>query len=250
MDTAEYHKMHRLERHYWWFQGRREVILTLLRDALQRVPSTNGKSLRILDVGCGTGLLLDDLRQMGTAVGLDFSPVALKYCKDRHLGDLGRANVENLPVRDAAVEVVTALDLIEHVRDDHQLAREIARVLHPGGIAVMSVPAHKVLWSTHDVALHHFRRYEKAEFRSLIETAGLEPVKFTYAVSTAYFPAMLYRRVRTAMLGKRAPVRTDEFPLPKPLNSLLRASMAMEARWLRHRNLPFGLSLMCIARKP
>lgn len=249
MDIAEYHKMYRLERHYWWFQGRREVILTLLNDCVRSLRGDGHQSLKILDIGCGTGMLLEDLKGLGTAAGLDFSPVALDYCRKRNLSDLGRADVEHLPIRDNSIDVLTALDLVEHVSDDARLLSEIHRVLSPGGIAIMSVPAHKVLWSAHDVALHHFRRYDKGDFRKLVTQGGLEPLRFTYAVSTAYLPAMIYRRMKNALLGKRAKIRTDEFPLPSPVNALLRASMSLEARWLRHRDLPCGLSILCIARK-
>jgi 2-polyprenyl-3-methyl-5-hydroxy-6-metoxy-1,4-benzoquinol methylase len=130
MDIAEYHKMHALERHYWWFQGRREVILTLLRHsvaALKRSDRADGH-LRLLDIGCGTGMLMEDLMSFGRVVGLDFSPVALDYCKQRQLSALGRADVANLPVASESVDVVTALDLVEHVKDDVMLLSEVQRV--------------------------------------------------------------------------------------------------------------------------
>ena len=205
MNIDEYHKMYAVESTHWWFQGRRRVILGLLEEHVPGVvPRHDGPGMRILDIGCGTGLLLGDLQGIGDAIGLDFAPVAIEYCRHRSLGNLGRANVRELPVRDNSVNLVTALDLIEHVADDAGLLAEIHRVLRPGGFAVMSVPAHKSLWSDHDLALQHCRRYEKAEFRGLIEAAGLSPVKYTYAVSIAYFPAALYRRGKRLFTGGSA----------------------------------------------
>lgn len=248
MDIAEYHKMHALESHYWWFQGRRRVILTLLDDLL-RARQEPGKPL-MLDVGCGTGMLLADLKERGHAIGLDFAPVALQYCRERQLDELGRADVRHLPVRSSTVDVILALDLVEHVPDDVGLLNEFSRVLKPGGTALLSVPAHKNLWSKHDVALHHMRRYERSEFIQLIKDAGLEPVKYSYGVATAYLPAMVYRRIRRTVQSPDTKPSTDEFPLPRLVNTGLRKIMELEARWLRRHSLPFGLSLLCVARKP
>lgn len=249
MDIAEYHKMHALERHHWWFQGRRHVILKLLREATDTRLKKHADALRLLDIGCGTGMLLEDFSKMGTAVGLDASPVALAYCKQHNLTKLARADVQQLPIKDSSVHIITALDLIEHVKNDHGLVREISRALVPGGIAVMAVPAHKSLWSNHDRALHHFRRYEKKEFAKLVNDAGFRTLKYTYAVSTAYLPAMVYRRVKRSLFAA-GPVTTDEFLPPKPINSLLFSIMQLEAKLMKHRNLPFGLSLVCVAQKP
>jgi SAM-dependent methyltransferase len=243
--------MYALESTYWWFQGRRRVILSLIDRHVPHVARTpGGPRPRILDIGCGTGMLLGDLQEMGDAVGLDFAPVAIEYCRSRNLKNLARANVRQLPVLDNSVDLVTALDLIEHVPDDAGLLSEIHRVLRPGGFAVMSVPAHKSLWSNHDLALQHCRRYEKKEFRTLVETAGLVPVKYTYAVSLAYWPAMLYRRGKRLLPKPNGPPVSDEFPLPRSVNALLYSTMCWEARWLRRHNLAFGLSLMCVAGKP
>lgn len=251
MNIDEYHKMHALEKQYWWFQGRRQVILSVLRQSLCSLQGgDSARPPRFLDVGCGTGMLLEDLQQLGNAYGLDFSPVALEYCRQRHLSNLGRADACHLPVQSNSVDVLTALDLVEHIRDDVQLLDEFHRVLRPGGIAVLSVPAHKGLWSAHDVALHHCRRYEKREFRQLVEGSGLEPLKYTYAVAAAYLPAVLYRRTKRALSRPQSHVATDEFPLPRPINAALLGIMKLEAQFLLTHNLPFGLSLLCVARKP
>lgn len=249
MNTAEYHKMHAMERTYWWFQGRRRIILGTLDRALRGL-ATTGKRPRFLDVGCGTGMMLEDLAARGFAAGLDFSPIALSYCRERHLANLGRADVRHLPVRAGSVDVITALDLIEHIRDDHGLLGEFHRVLRPGGIAVMSVPAHKHLWSAHDVALHHYRRYEKREFRDLVTGAGLAPVRYTYTVSSAYYPVVAYRKIKNLFARGNAEPKTDEFPLPRPVNAALLGLLNCEAGLLERHNLPFGLSLLCVAKKP
>lgn len=246
MNIEEYHKMYALEKQYWWFQGRRKVVLDLL--ARSRKEDLIPENPVILDIGCGTGMLLEDLSGIGNAIGLDFSGIALDYCKNRGLDKLGRADVRYLPVKSQSVDLITALDLIEHIEDDKGLMSEFERVLKPGGIAIMSVPAHKSLWSNHDVALHHFRRYEKEEFQQLIENAGLKPVKYSYGMATAYLPAVALRKAQRLLGKKRAP-KTDEFPLPVWLNGLLKKSVSLESKWLSKSSLPFGLSLLCIAKK-
>lgn len=250
MNIAEYHKMHALESTYWWFQGRRQIILTLLEQVL-REKAWDPAKIRFLDAGCGTGFLLEDLQAMGTAIGLDFSPVALQYCRDRHLKDLGRADLTHMPVGSCTVDIVLALDMIEHIRNDKEIISEFHRILKPGGIALMSVPAHQSLWSNHDRALHHFRRYGKREFLELVTSAGFVPRKYTYGMSIIFIPAAIFRAVKKLLFrGPNRRITTDEFQVPRPLNAALRQTLSLEARWLRKRNLPLGLSLICIAEKP
>jgi len=247
MNLEEYHKMHALEANYWWFQGRRRVILDTLAQNVKQTPS-QAKPV-ILDIGCGTGMMLEDLEKIGDATGLDFSMVALEYCRKRGIRNVGRADVRHLPVKDNSVDVITALDLIEHIEDDHGLMREFQRVLKPGGIAIMSVPAHKSLWSGHDVALHHFRRYEKPEFRQLVEEAGLRPRKYSYGMATAYLPAVTIRTAKKLLGRDTVKSSSDEFPLPSWMNSILKKSVEAESAWLKRFNLPIGLSLLCVAEK-
>lgn len=255
VNIEEYHKMHAMERTYWWFQGRRRILHTML-DTIEREresqPSNGGGRPVILDIGCGTGMLLEDLSRYGFAAGLDFSPVALSYCRGHDLAHLGRADVRHLPVRSDSVDLITAVDLVEHIQDDVGLMGEFFRVLRPGGYALLSVPAHKKLWSPHDIALHHFRRYEKPEFRSLVEKAGLVPRRFTYSMATAYLPARLFRSMKRRMveIDPGAPATTDEFRIPRPLNALLRGMVYAEAALLKRSDLPVGLSILCIAQKP
>lgn len=246
MNLEEYHKMHALETNYWWFQGRRKVILDTLG---KHMTSAQGQRPVILDIGCGTGMMLEDLQNMGAATGLDFSMVALEYCKNRGIDKLGRADVRYLPIKSNSVDLITALDLIEHIEDDHGLMDEFYRVLKPGGIAVMSVPAHKKLWSGHDVALHHFRRYEKPEFRSLVEGAGLTPRKYTYGMATAFVPAVIIRNYKKLRGTNDNNQSTDEFPIPGWVNGILKKSVEAESAWLKRWNLPIGLSLLCVAEK-
>src|SRR5262249_42972179 len=153
-------------------------------------------SREILDAGCGTGALLEALRAdpANRAVGLDFSEAALQFCRERGYDRLVRGDLTVLPFPDARFDVITALDVIEHLDDDAGAAREIARVLKPGGILVASVPAYRFLWSGHDIALHHRRRYQMSEMTGLLRSAGLAIEKSTYLL-TALFPLAAAQRL-------------------------------------------------------
>lgn len=243
--------MRALEEDYWWFQGRHRILMDSLRPFLvnSNDPS-HSKAIRYLDVGCGTGMLLENLQSVAWTSGLDASPVALAYCKGRNLRNILRGDAVFLPIRNNSYDVISAIDVIEHVDDEKGLVREIFRLLKPQGIAIMTVPAHQRLWSPHDVALHHKRRYEKNDFLRLIKGAGFVPLKYTYLFASVCLPVMIYRFLRRRLARPGAVSRTDEFPLPKIVNALLRQSVYAEARWLKRHNLPCGTSLLCVASKP
>ncbi|MEI7633244.1 MAG: methyltransferase domain-containing protein [bacterium] len=251
MNVEEYHRMRAHEETYWWFQGRRRILLNTLRDNISISRDDKPSSQpRLLDVGCGTGMLLEGLKSAGWTVGLDMSPVALAYCRGRKLQNTMQGNAIYLPLRGNSIDIITAIDVIEHADDDKAVVNELYRTLKPGGLVIMTVPAHKGLWSPHDVALHHKRRYEKEEFLRLVKTAGFQPVKYTHIFSAVYVPVMIYRCARRWLARPGAPSRTDEFPLPRFVNACLRNIVYAEASWLSRHDLPFGTSLLCVARKP
>jgi len=245
MEPEEYLKMRRLEDTYWWFVGRRRLVRTLLED---RIP----RGGLFLDIGCGTGAMSSDLRAKGEVVSLDFERAALDFVRSRGLPHPVQASAEILPFRLDSFDAVTALDVIEHVDDDRAAAREIGRVLKPGGTAVVTVPAFRFLWSEHDIALHHRRRYTAVELRRLLASAGLMVERVSYAM-TVLFPVVAVVRLFQRALGSdRKPIEkaTTTLPdLPGSMNGLLTGLLAVEARVVRHLDLPFGVSLVAVARK-
>jgi SAM-dependent methyltransferase len=249
MHKEEYAQMYRLEDTHWWFVARRNLVLMALERLLRRARGRNGGApVRLLDVGCGTGGTLERLRPLGRVVGLDLEPLALAFCRERGHSDLICGSATALPFADGAFDVVLALDVLEHIPDHEAAAREIARVLAPGGYALVTVPAYRSLWSRHDLALMHQRRYRAHEVRRLLGGAGLRPHRLTYTVS-AFLPVVW--AVRTAQrLRPQAPVRADAVPTAPLLNRLLRAWMDLESRIALHARLPFGVTVFAVARKP
>jgi ubiquinone/menaquinone biosynthesis C-methylase UbiE len=245
MEPEEYPKMRRLEDAYWWFAGRRNLIRTLLAD---RAPNAS----LFLDIGCGTGAMSHELQSLGSVVSLDFEREALQFVKSRGIREPVQASAETLPFRSDTFDAVTALDVIEHLDDDHAAASEIKRVLKPGGKAFVTVPAFSFLWSEHDIALHHRRRYLAHQIRALFETAGMTVEKTSY-VMTFLFPAVAGVRFIQKALGSghksidRA--KTTLPDVPGPMNGALKALLQIESGLVRRINFPFGVSLVCVARK-
>lgn len=260
MNPEEYERMHELETSYWWFVGRRGIVRTLLRDIAPRFPCDTP---RLVDLGCGTGANLPMLRQSvgenGSVVGLDFSPLALQHAKTE-LGSvsnlsLAQGDAMQLPLQSECADCVTMMDVLEHLRDDRRALCEVARILKPGGALVLSVPAYQHLWSAHDEALHHFRRYEKHALRARLREAGLQVEKLSFAMSLMPPAAYLWRHLVLPRVPKRPRDAKRHSQgavlpqLPPSLNSAMIRLLELEGRVILKRPLRFGTSLVALAWK-
>jgi SAM-dependent methyltransferase len=235
--------MRELEDHYWWFIARRRVALALLDDAHLANP-------RLLDAGCGAGALLAELSARGRAVGIDFAASAIAITRDRGLGGLLHADLQHLPIAAQAFDAVMLCDVLEHVPDDEQALREAARVLKPGGIAVITLPALAYLWSTHDEALGHHRRYHPSRVRRIIADAGLTVERMSFGLFFLFPIAVVLRALQRLVHRRRGgPPETGIIRVPAFLNRLLVRLMDLENALLRRLNLPIGVSLVVVAQK-
>ena len=213
---------------------------------------THARGFRsLLDAGCGTGGVLDELRVRhpnARLVGLDFSPHALEHCRTRGLGLLVRASVNDLGLRSGAFDVVTSHDVLyfEGI-DDERAVAEFARVLTPGGVLVLNLPAFEFLRGAHDEFVKTRRRYTRTDVLRLAHGAGLEVLQATHW-NAVLFPAVaLVRRLRKS---RAQTSQSDLRPISPRVNRLLYGFLRLEAAWLRHGSLPFGTSVLCVARKP
>ena len=241
MNSEEYERMYRLEDSYWWFVGRHNLVLTFLKDLYP-----NRTDLSILDIGCGTGAMSEKLAPFGRVVSADFSSLALQFSRRRSLSRLCTADAMRLPFRDDSFDVIVALDILEHLPDDEAALAEFQRVLSPGGRVIATVPAYRSLWSGHDVALMHFRRYVSREVKERFTKARLKIEKLSYAMTLLYPVAWLVRRL--GALRKSEP-RATLLPVPGFANQLLVRLLAGENAIIRRISLPFGLSVFCIAER-
>jgi len=245
MDPAEYEKMYALEDTYWWFQGRRAVVMRML----ERLSSFRDGGELVLDLGCGTGLMLEELQRRHRALGLDFSPLALEFSRRRGARNLLRGDAQALPLADATLALITALDIAEHVERDDLLFSEAFRVLKPGGHLVATVPAHPFLWSEHDDALHHCRRYTRETFSECLRAAGFRECRLSYCI-TFTFPVIVTFRILQRVFKRHSKPKTHIVVLPRWANMLLLASVKLEAFLLRWLDLPLGVTLAAVVRKP
>lgn len=252
MQADEHARMYRVETRHFWFVGTRRVIVA----ALERALGPRLASARVLDLGCGTGFTLTQLPPGVRSVGLDYSPAALAFARERApSASLVRGSAYALPFADGAFDAVLALDVLEHLDDDLAAARELRRVLAPGGAAIVTVPAFASLWSAHDEALDHRRRYRLSQIERVMRDAGLEVEHASY-YNFFLFPmvagARLAERARTA-LGVGARTRSpgsgaDLRIPPAPLNAGLAALLGAERAIAPRVRLPFGVSCLVIAR--
>jgi SAM-dependent methyltransferase len=242
VNVEEYERMYAAEERQWWYAGMRAISLALLKGA-----SLPGEGqARLLDAGCGTGNILRYLSGLGRAVGVDLSAEALRFAHARTVS-VARAELSSLPFADGTFDCVTSLDVIYHrwVRDDAAALAEMARVLRPGGVLLLRVPALKMLWGAHDEAVYSRHRYTRAEVRRLLAAQGLEVVRATYA-NTVLFPVVVARRTLDRLTGRRG---SDVAFLIAPLEWAFGAALRLEARLVRRVSLPVGASVVALARK-
>ena len=254
MRAQDYADLYALEETHWWFVGMREVTAALLDPVCPP-----GRARDVLDAGCGTGGMLSWLERYahgGRVAGVDLSPDALAFCRGRGLRDVEQASVTALPFADSTFDLVTSFDVLVQLpgeEADELAMREMLRVLRPGGIALARVAAYEWMRSGHDEALGTQRRYRLAQLVERMGRAGFSVRRATYA-NTALLPAAALRRLVLKRVGLADP-GSDVKPLPagfrwlnRGLDGVLRAEAAMLRR--ARVNLPAGLSIICVAKKP
>jgi SAM-dependent methyltransferase len=189
------------------------------------------------------------LRGTPEAYGVEIAPEGIRFCEARGLTGIVRGSVSELPFRGESFDIVLSLDVLYHegVPDDAAAAREAARVLRPGGLLVMNLPAYELLRGAHDRAIHTARRYTRSRVIRLLEAAGLRAERVTHWNALLLPAAAISRLLSRRRSGDAA---SDVHPVANPLNRALAAILRLEAVWLSRHNLPVGLSVFAEARKP
>jgi SAM-dependent methyltransferase len=244
MRLSEYDLMFRIEEHLWWYRGMQAITQTIL-DRYYPRPG----QLRILDAGCGTGGALPFLARYGTVTAVDLVPHALRLAARRGPSRLACASVAALPLPAASFDLVTSFDVLAMLPREEEPAAlaEMVRVLAPGGRAFVRAAAHDWLRGAHDRVWHVAHRYAPGELRALLAQAGLCVEYLSYA-NMWLFPVAALKRLAEHIWP---PFNQSDLAIEYGrLDRLLGAVLASEARWLGRRRLPFGLSLIALARKP
>ncbi|MCA1566485.1 MAG: class I SAM-dependent methyltransferase [Acidobacteria bacterium] len=247
MERHTYAIMYEVEGTHWWFAGRRRILESFVRGIVADLDLGGRRRPRILDVGCGTGANLEMLAQFGATEGVDVSEDALAFCRARGLHQVKLGAAEQLPYEDGSFDLVTALDVVEHLDDDSGGLSEMRRVLRPGGRALLFVPAFMWLWGVQDDVSHHRRRYTLPQLTERVRGAGFAVERATYANLTFFAPILAGRLLMRAT-GAR-PASENNINV-SALNGLLGRLFGAERFWLgRGLNFPFGVSAVCVARK-
>jgi SAM-dependent methyltransferase len=244
MNLEEYERMYRWEQEYWWFVARTELLEFAVREWAHLAPDA-----RILDLGCGTGANLEKLARFGSATGIDFSPEALSFCRKRALGPLVRGSGEALGLRSGTYDLVTAMDTLEHMPHDLDALAEAFRVLKPGGRMLVAVPAFGFLWSEHDEALQHRRRYTGRELTAKLELTGFRVEQLTYALFFLFLPVLAMRFLQN-LLKKDPHPKAAIRRLPDWLNHALVLLHRLETGLLSWVRWPIGVTVLAVAVKP
>ena len=251
MQQHTYAIMRRVEESHWWFVGRRKIIrsflVRLVRDLkADRAASGQGSDLNILDVGCGTGANLEMLSEFGASEGVDVSAEALAFCQARGLEKVKLGAAEALPYDDTSFDLVTGLDVVEHLDDDVAGLKEMKRVLRRDGRALLFVPAFMFLWGVQDDISNHRRRYTMKGLQRVVREAGFEVERATY-VNISFFTPILLGRLFMRATGLR-PESENNITIDF-LNGVLGKLLGAERGPLRYLNFPFGVSIICVARR-
>ena len=241
MDVEQYRIMFDAETVHWWYRGMRRNACALLERYL-----ASGRSYEILDAGAGTGGTTIALERYGRVTGLDYSMAALPFAASRGLRRLVRGSVECLPFPDETFDVLTSFDVIYHRAVVNHLAAlsEFRRVLRPGGIALVRVPAFDWLRGAHDTAVHTERRFTVGQLSMDMRAAGFQVIEANYH-NALLFPLAIAKRVSERFL----PEAPEDLSIPPaPLNAALERVLEIEGFVSRRLPLPAGLSAVVVGR--
>jgi len=241
MQPDEYATMFRVEETHWWYRALHRLILETLEAEL---PDWRDK--KILDAGCGTGAILQRLGNPEKNVGIDLAPEAISFCRERGLTNVREGNVCALPFEDASFDAVISSSVLYHawVSDIAGAIREMYRVLRPGGVVLINVPAFRFLHSAHDDAVMTAQRFRKPEIRKLLQNENFRIRRLTYWTSLLFPLAVAARTLGASQMGRDFESNGSSF-----LQRAFSGTMTMERFLLRAISFPVGVALLAVATK-
>jgi SAM-dependent methyltransferase len=243
MQPELFEQMEDIQQKHFWFRARSKII----QDQIAKILNIGD---RVLDAGCGTGLLLSSFPIQNHLAGLDISSFALALAanrlKDRH-ADLREGHLpDNFPFTEQSQDLILLTDVLEHIEDDQKTLQILFQTLRPGGHLLLTVPAYKFLWSKHDEEHGHFRRYRKTPLKNLLLKSGFRVPRITY-FNFLLFPLVLFVRIVKKLFNDHG----GDMDMPKSaVNNFLFKIFSLERGWLKNNNFPWGVSLLVIAQKP
>jgi SAM-dependent methyltransferase len=241
MERIIYDRMAEHDTRHWWYRARRKVLSALIK----RYAAVPAKA-QILEIGCGTGHNLGMLGAFGSVDAIEVDAEARSLASQRLGRDVRNAPLPELSgIAEASYDLIALLDVLEHIEDDHAALVSIGKRLKENGRVLLTVPAHPWMWSGHDVANHHHRRYTRAAFRAVIEGAGFRIERLS-AFNSLLFPLAVAQRGISKLVGKEG---SDDALPPAPINAVFEAIFGLEAHLVGKVPMPPGLSFVAIASR-
>ncbi len=242
MNIEMYRIFFNIQKQHWWFVIKKEIIL----DAISLYTKLKPNS-QILDIGCGSGLMLNALEKIGITNGMDMSNEAIAFSREIFSGPVKQGSLpKNVPYPENSFELITALDVIEHIDDDTASLVTIKNLLSPSGKAIITVPAYMFLWSKFDEMNEHKRRYTLRELEQKLKNAGLQVENISY-FNSLLFPIIFLIRKLNNIIGRDG---ISDVDMPGYLvNQTLKRIFGLEKFLLRILKLPFGVSILAIVKK-
>ena len=237
-----YQDLFELEEVHWWHIAKRKICLALIKKYVK-----TRSNFKVLDIGCGTGKNLEEFCKFGKAFGIDTSIDAIRFCREkRGLKNVTLASAQKTGFSYDSFDVVCILDVLEHT-DDKKTLKEIHRILTHGGLLLITVPAFNFLWSRWDEVLHHRRRYTKDSLEKILSFTNFEVVKISYMYSFLVVPLIVIRFIKSFLFKNHYP---SDFKISnKILNKVMISVSALESNLIFNGSIPFGTSLVCVAKK-
>lgn len=243
VEIQEYRNIYENEGKHFFYRANRALFLSFISGLRKK----SGRPLKILDAGCGTGLLAKKLRAFGEVTGVDIDPRAIFYSKKRGI-KVRKASINNLPFKSKTFDVVVSMDVLYHKRvNDKKALSEIYRVLKPHGYVLLRVPANPILFSSHDRFVHTRERYIKSKLFKKLTNAGFGVEKISYVNSILFFPALakvVFEKITGARHSSSGINR-----IPNILNQTIIVLSSVESLILKHFSLPIGIGLFAVAKK-
>ncbi|VAW55450.1 hypothetical protein MNBD_GAMMA05-2481 [hydrothermal vent metagenome] len=242
MNIEMYQRFFDIQNKHWWFLTRKNIVLAMISRylAISNEP-------KILDIGCGSGVMLSALDTIGETYGMDMSDDAIKFSKVAFSGEVKNGYLpDNVPYQEKFFDLIIALDVIEHIDRDVDSLKTIHSLLATGGKVIITVPAYMFLWSSFDEMNEHKRRYSRLELREKLVQAGFTVEKISY-YNTLLFPVIYLVRMLNNIL-KRDGASDVDMP-SKFVNYVLKNIFGIEKYLLKFLNLPFGVSILAVVRK-
>lgn len=243
MDSAEYRAMFCMEENHWWYKGMRDLLFSTIARNFK-----NNKKIRILDVGCGTGINLKYLSRLGSAYGIDISEEAINFCSQRTIRNALGGTAMQIPFKEGSFDLVISTDVLCHnrVTCDVTALNEIYDVLKDGGIFIINLPAYGFIKRQHDIRVHTRHRYLRSELRFLLEESKFKIIKISYRNLFLFFIFLLLKFKNNKITEEST---SDLKPVNDFLNSFLYNILRIENFILRILDVPLGTSIFCVSVK-